>query len=80
VKASVTEKDRLVLDFIKAYTRLHGIAPSYAVVARGLGMKSKSNIHRVIHKLIAEGAVLIKPHKARSVRVLDRSVRAISKL
>ena len=50
-------KHQLVFDFIKAYLRLHGVAPSYAVIAKGIGMKSKSNIHRIIHKLEDEGLV-----------------------
>ncbi len=76
----MTEKDQLILDFIKAYVRLHGVAPSYAVIARGVHKQSKSNIHRVIHKLIAEGKLVMKPHKARSIRVIDKSVKAVAAL
>lgn len=74
------EKHQLVLDFIKAYIRLHGVAPSYAVIARGLGMKSKSNIHRIIHKLKDEGLVAVKPYQFNSIRVIDRSVREVASL
>ena len=35
------ERHQLVLDFIKAYIRLHGVAPSYLVIAKGIGLKSK---------------------------------------
>jgi SOS-response transcriptional repressor LexA len=77
---SVPDKHQLVLDFIKAYIRLHGVAPSYAVIARGLGMKSKSNIHRIIHKLKDEGLVAVKPYQFNSIRVIDRSVREVASL
>jgi SOS-response transcriptional repressor LexA len=76
----MTEKDQLILDFIKAYIRLHGVAPSYSVIARGVHKQSKSNIHRVVHKLMAEGKLVMKPHKARSIRVIDKSVRAVAML
>jgi len=69
-----------VFDFIKAYLRLHGVAPSYAVIAKGIGMKSKSNIHRIIHKLEDEGLVTVKPYKFNSIKIKDRSVREMATL
>lgn len=74
------DKHQLVLDFIKAYIKIHGVAPSYAVIARGLGMKSKSNIHRIIHKLKDEGMVAVKPYQFNSIRVIDRSVKRVASL
>ena len=74
------EKHQLVFDFIKAYLRLHGVAPSYAVIAKGIGMKSKSNIHRIIHKLEDEGLVTVKPYKFNSIKIKDRSVREMATL
>lgn len=73
-------KHQLVFDFIKAYLRLHGVAPSYAVIAKGIGMKSKSNIHRIIHKLEEEGLVTVKPYKFNSIKIKDRSVREMATL
>ena len=74
------EKHQLVLDFIRAYVRLHGVPPSYSVIARGLGMKSKSNIHRVIHILQDEGLLVIKPHKFNSIKLLDKTVKGVASL
>jgi len=74
------EKHQLVLDFIRAYVRLHGVPPSYSVIARGLGLKSKSNIHRVIHILQDEGLLVIKPHKFNSIKLLDKTVKGVSSL
>jgi SOS-response transcriptional repressor LexA len=73
-------KHQLVFDFIKAYMRLHGVAPSYAVIAKGIGLKSKSNIHRIIHKLEDEGLVTVKPYKFNSIKIRDRSVRDMASL
>jgi SOS-response transcriptional repressor LexA len=76
----MTERRQLVLDFIKAYIRIHGIAPSYEVIAKGLGMKSKANIHRIIHRLQADGYLVTKPHKFHSIKIVDRSVREMASL
>jgi SOS-response transcriptional repressor LexA len=76
----MNEKHKLVLDFIKAYVKLHKVPPSYSVIARGLGKKSKSNIHRVIHILEAEGHLEIKAHKFNSIKLTDRSVRGVASL
>lgn len=74
------EKHQLVLDFIRAYVRLHGVPPSYSVIARGLGLKSKSNIHRVIHILQDEGLLVIKPHKFNSIKLVDKTVKGVASL
>jgi SOS-response transcriptional repressor LexA len=50
------------------------------VIARGLGLKSKSNIHRIIHILKDEGLVAVKPYQFNSIRVIDRSVREVASL
>lgn len=76
----LNEKHQLVLDFIRAYVRLHGVPPSYSVIARGLGLKSKSNIHRVIHILQDEGLLVIKPHKFNSIKLLDKTVKGVASL
>ena len=76
----LNEKHQLVLDFIRAYVRLHGVPPSYSVIARGLGLKSKSNIHRVIHILQDEGLLVIKPHKFNSIKLVDKTVKGVASL
>lgn len=76
----LNEKHQLVLDFIRAYVRLHGVPPSYSVIARGLGLKSKSNIHRVIHILQDEGFLIIKPHKFNSIKLIDKTVKGVASL
>ena len=76
----MTPRRQLVLDFIKAYIRIHGIAPSYEVIAKGLGMKSKANIHRIVHRLEDDGHLLIRPYKFKSIKVVDRSVKEMAAL
>jgi SOS-response transcriptional repressor LexA len=76
----MTKKRMLVLDFIKAYTRLHGVSPSYEVIARSLGLRSKSNIHRIVHRLKDDGFLTVRAYKFHSVKLVDHSVREISSL
>lgn len=76
----MTERTQLVFDFIKAYMRIHGIPPSYEVIAKGLGLKSKSNIHRIVHKLKDEGLIETKPYKFHAIRLVDKSAREMASL
>lgn len=76
----MTPRRQLVLDFIKAYIRIHGIAPSYEVIAKGLKLKSKANIHRIVHRLRDDGYLEVKPHKFHSIRVVDRSIKEMASL
>ena len=74
------EKHQLVFEFIRAYIKLYGMAPSYQTIASGVGMKSKANIHRIVHKLQEEGLLAIRPYKFNSIKLIDRSAREVSAL
>jgi SOS-response transcriptional repressor LexA len=67
----------LVFNFIKAYMKIHGVAPSYSVIAKGIGLRSKANIHRIIHILKDEGKLSLKPHKVNSIKIIDRDVKEV---
>jgi SOS-response transcriptional repressor LexA len=74
------DKHQLVLEFIRAYIKFHGMAPSYQTIALGVGMKSKANIHRIVHKLQDDGLLTIRPYKFNSIKLNDRSVREMAAL
>jgi SOS-response transcriptional repressor LexA len=76
----MSEKHQLVLDFIRAYIKLYGMAPSYQTIASGLGMKSKANIHRIIHLLQDEGHLTVRPYKFNSIKLHDRSAKEMAAL
>jgi len=75
---AMTKREQLVFDFIKAYVRLHGIPPSYEVIAKGLGLKSRSNIHRIVHNLKDDGLIETKPHKFHAIRIVDKSAKEMA--
>jgi SOS-response transcriptional repressor LexA len=56
------------------------MSPSYQTIASGIGMKSKANIHRIIHKLQDDGLLTIRPHKFNSIKLIDRSAREVAAL
>ena len=76
----MSDKHQLVLEFIRAYIKFHGISPSYQTIALGVGLKSKANIHRIIHKLQDEGHLTIRPYKFNSIKLTDRSAREVASL
>lgn len=79
-KQKMTDQWERVLRFIRAYIKLHGVSPSYAVMAEGLGLKSRANMHRIVKRLEEEGHLQRKPRKFYGVKVVDRSVREVSSL
>lgn len=79
-RSKMTGRWKLVLEFIQAYIKMYGVPPSYTIMAKGLGMKSRSNMHRIVHRLEEEGLLETKPRKYLSIRVVDRSVKEISAL
>lgn len=76
----MTPKETLLLEFIQAYVKRHGVSPSYEVMAKALGMKAKSNLHRYVLKLEKMGFVSRKPKRFYGIRVVDRSVEEVAKL
>lgn len=76
----MTPKQNLALEFIKKYMEIKGYAPSYQNIAQGLNLKSKSNVHRLVHALNEQGVLELDPHKIRSLKIVDKSVQAISSL
>jgi repressor LexA len=76
----MTEKQKLVYDFIQTFIKIRGFSPSYSEIAQGLGMRSKSNIHRHIHTLKERGLLQIKPHMIRSMKVVDNTVKHVLSL
>jgi repressor LexA len=76
----LSKRRQLVLDFIRAYIRLHGVPPSYEVIAKGIGLSSKSNVHRIVHRLKEDGHLTIRPYKFHSIKLVDTSVREMVRL
>ena len=69
----LTERQSRVLDFLRAHIAKHGIAPSYAEIAKHLGYRSKAPVFDIIEALEERGHI-IRAHdgqRARSIRLVD---------
>jgi len=69
-----------VLQYIEDFIVVKGFSPSYGDIATGLNLKSKANIHRIVHRLKDMGFLKLDPHKVRSVETLDRTVQNMMSL
>ncbi len=67
----LTEQQLRCYNFIKDYKERNGIAPSYDELMDMMGLKSKSNINRLIVALEERGAIKRLPYRARAIKVLD---------
>ncbi len=76
-KNPITDRQALVLEFIHAYIKLKGYPPSYNNIAQGMKLKSRSNVHRIVHTLRQKGYLRIQPHKFRSLKVADKGIKKI---
>jgi repressor LexA len=79
-KSQMTERQMEVLHFIEDFIKYRGFSPSYADIATGLKLKSKSNIHRIIHDLKDRGLLKVQPNKIRSLVPIDKTVEKMTSL
>lgn len=65
----VTDREREVYDFVRAYLRRHGVAPKLREIAAHLGISSRGVVHRYLRGLETKGLIEIDPDRARGVRL-----------
>lgn len=68
--AGLTVRQADLLSFIRERA-VEGETPSYAEMVDGIGVESKSSIHRLIRSLEERGYVERIPNRARAVRPLE---------
>ena len=57
-----------VLEFIRALKRIRGFAPTLQELATGMGLKRRSNMHRIVKELVSKGLLSKKPLLARTLK------------
>lgn len=65
----MTPRQIRTLDFIREALTETGVCPTYAEIATGIGLRSKSNAHQAVEALVRDG------HLLRGERQSDRSLR-----
>lgn len=67
----LTPKQKAALDFLAAYQREHGMAPSYEEFRRALGLASKGSVNRLLILLEERGHIRRLPDRARAIEIID---------
>lgn len=68
---TLTAQQAKVKAFLIDYMdRNHGLAPSFDEITEGVGLSSKSGVHRIMQALIERGHVQTIPGRARAIRIL----------
>lgn len=68
----VTGLQNRVLEFIAGKLAKDGVAPSYAEIGRGCGLKSKAQVHGIVLRLEQRGIIRRIPNHARAIEIVDR--------
>lgn len=69
-RAGMTPREADCLRFIEQYRGSHDFGPSYEEIAEGLGVVSKSNVHRLVHSLSRLGRVTVGDGAQRSIELV----------
>jgi repressor LexA len=74
----LTDREREVYDFVRAYTRRHGVPPKLREIGAHLGVASRGTVHRYLRAIEEAGLIAITPDRARGVRLVDKTtVRSV---
>lgn len=73
-RIGLTPTQREALEFVGRYMKRHGgVSPSYDEIAVGLGLRSKSNVHRIVKALAARGHITVVPGGQRAISLVSSS-------
>lgn len=68
----LTPRQRETLTFIEQYIAARGCSPTYDEIKDGLGIGSKSGVHRLVVALERRGHVKRLPNMGRSITVIQK--------
>ena len=72
----ITDRQRQVLDFIKAEVTRQGFPPTVRDIGKAVGLHSSSTVHAHLGALEAKGLIRRDPSKPRALEVLEKDVKA----
>lgn len=70
--AGLTPAQSKALAFIERHITANGVSPSFDEIAEGLGLASKSGVHRLVVGLEERGRIRRMPDRARSIEIVER--------
>lgn len=74
----LTDRQRQVLEFIKAEVRLKGFPPTVRDIGEAVGLSSSSTVHAHLAALEAKGLIRRDPTKPRALEVVGRDLSPAS--
>jgi repressor LexA len=69
--SGLTRQQLRALEYIKQYYKLAGVCPTFDEIAKALDLKSKSNVHRIVHGLRERGVISLLPNRRRSIHIIS---------
>ena len=70
----LTDREREVYDFVRAYTSRHGVPPKLREIGAHFGIASRGTVHRYLRAIEAAGLIAITPDRARGVRLVGKDM------
>lgn len=70
---NLTEKQQIILDYIKQELINRGYPPSVREICEAVGLKSTSTVHGHLERLEKKGIIRRDPTKPRAIEILDDS-------
>jgi repressor LexA len=70
----MTPRQLEALNFIKSFIKENGYSPKFTEIGDGIGMKSNSGVHSLVHILIEQGKISMSPGRSRSIYVVPDDV------
>ena len=75
---NTTKRQMELYNFIKDFNEKYGFCPAYDDMCEGLGLKSKSGVHRLIIGLESRGLLRRLPYQARSIQLMPAPGKFVS--
>jgi repressor LexA len=69
----MTKQQRRMLSIIDERIRADGVSPSFEELRQGMGLASKSAVHRILGALEREGHISRSKYFARAIRINHQS-------
>lgn len=71
VRYGLTKQQIRALDFIRQHIKRTSTAPSFDEIQCGVGVSSKSTVHRYVHALVERGHITLLPGRPRSIAICE---------
>lgn len=69
----LTEKQQLILNYIKSQVKLNGVVPSIREICKASGLSSTSSVHLHLENLEKKGYIKRKQAKTRNIEILEKN-------